>query len=369
MSTPSVLEAPSVLETVFADPRRFEFFQAVAILEHAAAGTAAIGTAAIDGVTPYLEPVGRDAEPRREAVRFRAEQTRAFPGTEIAALNPANADGLPEMTVSFLGLTGASGVLPLHYTDTVIEATRRNRDKPALRNFFDLINHRAVSLFFRAWEKYRLPAAYSLAPAGTDDPITGALLALIGFGTPGLRGRLGLDDLTLLRYAGLLSHRPRSAVGLEAMLSDDLGQPVTLEQFRGAWIPVRPEDQTRLPDADNPDGRFCRLGIDTVVGDRVWDVQGGFRLRLGPLGYRDFLDALPGGTLLPRVARLTRLYAGPDMSFDLQVILARDEVPALCLGTDHGPDAPRLGWNTWIRGAAFTRDADEAVFSLDAITP
>lgn len=359
------MTAPAPLEALFADPRRFEFFQAVALLERAAADTAWV-----DHSSPYLEPVGRDAEPRREAVRFRAEQTRGFPGTEIADLTATHADGPPEMTVSFLGLTGASGVLPTHYTDTVIEATRRNRASPALRNFFDLINHRAVSLFFRAWRKYRLPVAYGLVPAGADDPITAALFALIGFGTDGLRGRLGFDDQTLLRYAGPLSHRPRPAVGLEAMLADDLGLPVTVEQFRGAWIAVRLEDQTRMPDRANPDGRFCRLGVDTVIGDRVWDVQGGFRLRLGPLRYRDFLEALPGGVIPLRVARLTRLYVGPDMSFDLQVVLAREDVPPLRLDPGDGPEAPRLGWNTWLPAdGGFRRDADDAVFTLDHVTP
>ncbi len=380
MTAPTFPDLP-LLDTLFAEPERFEFFQAVTILERAAAQAGGAR-------------VGRDAGPGREAVRFHAEQTRAFPGTEIAELTPADGDTPPDMTVSFLGLTGASGVLPLHYTDAVIFETRRN--DLALGHFLDLFNHRAISLFFRAWEKYRLPAAYGLAPGGTlgtalhrddgvpapynlaptgtlqgndDDPITAALFALIGFGTPGLRRRLGLSDQGLLRYAGLLSHRPRSAAGLEAMLSDDLERSVTVEQFRGSWVAVRPEDQTRMPDPDNPDGRFCRLGIDAVVGERVWDVQGGFRLRLGPLGYRDFLEALPGGVLLPRVARLTRLYVGPDMSFDLQVILAREEVPVLCLGTGDGPEAPRLGWNTWIKGADFTRDADDAVFSLDHFAP
>ncbi|MEI8395628.1 MAG: type VI secretion system baseplate subunit TssG [Rhodospirillaceae bacterium] len=367
------MSGQTLLQKLYADPRRFEFFQAVAILERAAANSAETDS----GMEPPAElrgPIGHDTEPRREAVRFRAEQTRSFADTEIADLVAAatGTDGPPEMTVSFMGLTGASGVLPLHYTDAVIEASRRarrNHRPPPLRNFFDLINHRAVSLFFRAWEKYRLPATYNLAPTGTDDPITAALFALIGFGTPGLRGRLGLEDQTLLRYSGLLSHQPRSAVGLEAMLSDDLGQPVTLEQFRGAWIAVRLEDQTRMPDRNNPDGHFCRLGVDTVVGDRVWDVQGGFRLRLGPLSYPDFLKALPGGAQLPRIARLTRLYVGPDMSFDLQLILAGPEVPELCLDGGNGPESPRLGWNTWLKHAPRSRDADDAVFSLDHISP
>ena len=365
-------ETRPLIDTLYKEPEGFGFFQAVSILERAG----------------NREAIGRDGEPRRETVRFRAAQTRGFPGTELVALKappPERPDDPPEMTVSFLGLTGASGVLPLHYTDTVIEATRRNRNDPALRDFFDLFNHRATSLFFRAWEKYRLPAAYALAPEGRDDPITATLFALTGFGTPALRNRLALDDETLLRYAGLLSHRPRSAAGLEAMLADDLERPVSVQQFRGGWLEVSPEEQTRLPDRNEPDGRFCQLGVNAVAGDRVWDAQSAFRIRLGPLRYHDFLAFLPNcpllarvshptclyacGILITRVAHLTRLYVGPAMSFDLQLVLDRTDVPALKLGNDDGPEGPRLGRNCWLKGAEFTSDADDAVFSLDHIGP
>lgn len=323
---------PALIETLFAEPHRFDFFQAAMLLERVSCGR----------------------------TRFRAEQTRAFPCTEIAGLTQR--DGVVTLAATFLGLTGASGVLPLHYTDTVIQATRRKN--LALRDFLDVFNHRAIELFLRAWQKYRLPAAHILTPAGETDPITEALFSLIGFGTSKLRDRLSSDDHTLVHFSGFLSRQVRSAVGLEATLSEVLGQPVGLEQFRGGWLQVHPTEQTRLPGPGEPEGRFCRLGVDAVVGDRVWDVQGAFRLKVGPTSYDQFMRFLPNGRSLERIAELTRLYVGPALSFDVQVILTRDEVPECQLGAG-GLHAPRLGWNIWLKGAAFTRDAEDAVFDLD----
>ena len=96
------------------------------------------------------------------------------------------------MVVSFLGLTGPSGVLPRHYTELMLN---RIRDKDySLRDFLDLFNHRLISLFYRAWEKSRLPLGYERSrfddPDREPDLATWALYCLVGLGTEGLRGRL-----------------------------------------------------------------------------------------------------------------------------------------------------------------------------------
>src|SRR5437016_5072772 len=75
---------------------------------------------------------------------------------------PPDARPVPAVTVSFLGMTGPCGALPLHYTHLLMRLAREGRgsERTALRDWLDLFNHRAVSLFFRAWEKYRFPVPY-----------------------------------------------------------------------------------------------------------------------------------------------------------------------------------------------------------------
>jgi type VI secretion system protein ImpH len=333
------------------EPHRFEFFQAVRLLGRLANGSA----------------VGRDEPPEREAVRFRAAPSLSFAPAavrEVRLAPPTDGDGEApaEMLVSFLGLTGPSGALPHHYTALLL---RRGRDKDhTLRDFFDLFNHRLVSLFYRAWEGHRLAAAYERSKADApdaDDPITRGLYCLAGLGAPGLRGRQEADDEAFLYYGGHFSRRTRPASALEDVLEDYFGVPVCVEQFRGRWLLLTPEDRSYLAGPGEGEGLNCRLGEDVIVGERVWDAQSKFRLRVGPLRYDQFRRLLPDGDGLRPVCELTRSYAGPEFSFDVQAVLAAGEAPGCWLGGD----GARLGWDSWVFAAEEAPQADDAVFALD----
>jgi type VI secretion system protein ImpH len=347
-----------LIDRLFEEPHAFEVFQAVQVLERAAQRT-------VD--TPGRGRIGEDESPSHEAVRFRAYQAVIFPSAAVLdAKPPTQADvdtpgRRPELAVGFFGLTGASGVLPQHYTELLI---RSLRDKStALRDFLDVFNHRLVSLFHRAWEKYRLPATYE-RHAPDEDPVTSSLMALVGLDIPHLRDRLAADDEAIAHYAGHYSHRPRSVAALEAVLSDFFTPPVQIEQFRGRWVWLAPDEVTLLPSLGAPDGAFSQLGVNAVVGERVWDVQGSFRIRIGPVSYAEFTSFMPGSKELAQLVDLARLYVGPTLSYDMQLILARQEVPFLQLAGD-GDYVPRLGWNTWLKHAEVRQDASDAVFQLD----
>ncbi|NBC31212.1 MAG: type VI secretion system baseplate subunit TssG [Alphaproteobacteria bacterium] len=372
-------EPGSPLDRLFRQPYAFSFFEAVWLLERASRAEAAA-----DGRFEKRDAIGEDGDPRKEAVRLRALPALTFPAAEIQKIvEPKAADqtedesalrrppGPPEMTVAFLGLTGPSGALPQHYSETLLRDLRGR--STALRDFFDIFNHRSLSLFFRAWEKYRLPAFYDRFGAGGDDPISRLLYAFCGFGTRYLRngdfaeaqkGPLEIDDESVLHYSGHLAHWPRSALGLESLLSDYFERTVKVEQFQGRWIRLREDETSLLPTRARPKGRFCALGVDAICGDRVWDVQSNFRLRLGPLTYKQFVAFMPDGRELKKLAHLGRLYVGPGMSFDAQLTLKKEEVPRTRLGAE-GELAPRLGWNTWVKSTPFEQDVDDSVFILD----
>jgi type VI secretion system protein ImpH len=339
MASESGRPDPSLSRTLFAEGFRFDFFQAVRLLE---------------SIYPEREAVGGQASPQNEVVRFQTHLSLSFPPSAIQQLDPADGDNLPaRMTAAFMGLTGPLGVLPRHYTELMLERVRR-RDT-ALRDFFDLFNHRLISLFYRAWEKYRFHVAFERAQrAGNGyDRFSLHLFDFVGMGTGGLRGRLEVGDDALLFYAGLLGQHPHSAGALANVLSDYFAIPVKVEQFVGQWLEITAENRSRLGQANS------MLGLNALAGTQIWDQQAKFKLRVGPLSFVQFNRLLSGGDMHRPFIQMARYCAGQEFDFDVQLVLRAPEVPWCRLGH---PDA-RLGFSTWLKTAEFIRDADQVIFS------
>ena len=321
------------------EPFCFEFFQAVRLLGRLLSGR---------------QPVGRFYHPSTEVVRFSAHATLTVPASEIQSL-AARAGAPPRMTVNFMGLTGPMGVLPLYYTELVMERLRA-RDS-TLRDFLDIFNHRSVSLFYQAWEKYRFPVAYERGEAGRFAQI---LMSFVGLGTPGLERRQKVADDSLLFYGGLAAQQPRSAIALQQLLSDYFDVPVEVEQFVGAWYRLDTRTQTRMQDTQDLSEQ---LGGGAVIGDEVWDPQSRVRVKIGPLALDRYLDFLPNGTAYAPLRDITRFFSGDGVDFDAQLILKREAVPACELGAE-GENAPRLGWVTWVKSAPMRQDPSDTVLRL-----
>jgi type VI secretion system protein ImpH len=350
-----------MIERLLRQPRRFGFFQALRLLEREQRRRSAEAAGAEGGGDFGAR---WDVEP----ALFRAEQSLAFPSSEIAGIRPieegrGRRQHLVEMVVSFFGLTGPSGVLPQHYTSLIISMRSKSR---ALRDFFDLFNHRLILLFADTWAKYRLPIAFERSRQPTNDPISTALRAIGGFSGDAIHGSKLLADRWVLYYGGLFAHTPRCAAGLEAMLGDYFRLPVTVQQFRGKWLTLGAEDWTALPSSRNPRGSYCQLDENATLGDRVWDVQSCFRIGIGPLDYAEFIRFMPAGIDVAILLELANLYVGCSLDFDVQLTLRREQVPACRLAMEEDY-VPQLGWNTWLHHDARHEDASDAVFGGEAI--
>jgi type VI secretion system protein ImpH len=334
---------PSLAEALFERGYEFEFFQAVRLLAR---------------IFPERMPVGGTARPQEECVRFGARHSMAFPASAVHDIERVLDSGDPvRLTAAFLGLTGTQGILPLCYTEWMIA---RDADKDdTLAAFFDLFNHRLLSLFYRAWEKHRPPVLYELSAARRrqPDPFTHSLFDLIGMGTPGLRGRMRVQDESLLLYAGLIAQRPHSASALRGILRDYFSVPVEIDQCLGDWYQIEGADLCYL----SPELERNQLGEGAFLGEEAWNQQAKFRIRVGPLGLERFLEFLPDGRAMAKLVQLTRYLVGQAMAFDVQVFLRAGEVP-YCRLDDEGADAPRLGWMGWLKTGEFVTDASDAVF-------
>jgi len=322
------------------EPYRFEFFQAVRLLEK---------------MYPERSPVTRSATPKDEVVRFRGNPSLRFPPSQIHKIEKSpdevSDEENVEMMVNFMGMVGISGVLPNHYSEMIVDRARY-RDT-ALWSFTDIFTHRAVSMFFRAWEKYRVPVQYE---RGNDD-FTKFLFDFAGIGTRGLRGKMHLDDEGLLPYSGLIVQKPHSSSAIEQILADYFGIKAKAQQFFGQWIDLDKESITKLSTANST------LGQDAIIGTRVWDQQSKFRLILGSMPFKQFRAFLPNGSANKPLRSIVKFMAGLEFDFDVQLVLEARQVPS-CILTTRAKRRPMLGWTSWLKSRPVENDDDQVVLGF-----
>lgn len=314
----------SHFQRLTSNPEKHHVFQALRVIE------------ATYAEAPRL---GESRRPREDKVRLGQEAELAFPTSTIAQFK-LGIGGRPARLINrFFGLFGPNGPLPLHMTEYVRDRTRNHRDSTFIA-FADMLTHRMMSLLYRAWTTGQPAPSFDR----TDDPMARKVAALAGYHGDKLRDRDAMPDLAKLHFAGHLAQSARNPEGLVSILSAFFSVPVRLQQFVGSWLDLEPDDQWQL-------GSRAGLGHSTSIGQRVWTRGAKFRLRIGPLGLADYERLLPGGESLARLQSIVRNYAGDSLDWDVNLVLAGDEIPSASLG-----GTTRLGHTSWIRARTGARD-------------
>ncbi|MCW7537709.1 type VI secretion system baseplate subunit TssG [Aquabacterium sp. A7-Y] len=368
MPAPQRRPATGVVDRLLADPHRFQFFQAVRLLErwfaqqHPESASHAIGT----------------------RLQFRNSVSLSFPASEIEQLqvlrretqvadgagDPERRAGAPaveriEITPAFMGLLGGSGTLPLYYTETLARRELFQKDKAA-RAFFDIFHHRAVALFYQGWKKHRLALQYENDRRNRFLP---AVLALGGLGQTALRDRLredgdGVHDESLAYFAGTLQQRPMSARQIRQVLAEYFHVPAQVEQFIGRWYTLPPGATTLLGSANGV------LGQSAVMGERVWQRDLRLRIVLGPLDSRAFQRFLPGAGGARALQKLLTLLTGVCLEYEVRLTLRKEDVAGVTLssrGFDERRGAQgRLGWDSFLQTRPSARDRDDVGYEIHA---
>ena len=288
-------------------------------------------------------------------MRFRSRIALEFPASEIHEFKESTDEFSDEqrleMFVNFMGMLGISGVMPTHYTELAVERSRY-RDT-TMWYFLDIFTHRSVSMFFRAWEKYRFPVAYE---RGKND-FTDFLFDFVGLGTRGLRDRMALEDEALLPYSGLIAQNPHSASALENILGHYFGISAKIKQFFGQWLDLDEESITKLGKANS------LLGTNAIIGTRIWEQQSKFRVVLGAMSFNEFQAFLPNGTAHQPLKSIIRFMVGLEFDFDVQLILKAKEVPS-CILTTRAKRRPQLGWTSWLKTKPFKQDDEQVILQI-----
>ena len=285
---------------------------------------------------PERPRIGDSGTRAEDYVALGQDPTLDFPGSTI---NRADTDeaGRLRLFVRFLGLLGPQGALPVQTTEEACHWDLAGHE--AFPRFLDLVNHRFLQLFFRAWADAR-PIAQADRPR--QDRFAAYVGSAIGLGTDTFRDRDTVSDTARLAFAGLLAPKARSASRLRQAVEGLFGIRCEVEEFVGAFLPFERTDQTRLGAA------HARLGLDCLVGASVYSVEDAIRLRLYAEDLATYERFLPDGPLCTPLADLLFFTLGCELDCEVELALPKRAVRPLQLAREGGG---RLGYTTWMAPA------------------
>ncbi len=345
MSTKIRRKNISVIKHLTERPFDFSFSQAVRLLERSSVLTKKKADEHLAD-----KPIAKYMPPASEFVRFNTNSSFSFQSSDIRTIKKYKINANTKqwrLDVNFIGLTGSGGVLPFHYTETVLQRLKL-KDR-SMADFFNIFNHRTTSLFYQASCKYNFPISYEkkrLNHNGNDvsDNYTQAILSLIGFGTKYLSNRLHTKDESLIFYSGLLTERIRTASGLQQILQNHFGISVEVKEFIGQWQDLIPDLRTRL--SGKRVGFNNCLGKSVMLGRKGWFSQGKIRIILGPLNKLQLNQFAPGTNTLKALDEIVRLYVGIEHDYDFIMKIKRKYIPKQ---TQLKKNKPIItGWNSWL---------------------
>jgi len=335
MASPDRKTPDNLISELAQSPFDFDFFRAVRLLENS---------------RPELPRVGYALSPAQDAVQFGQNPSLTFAPSSLEALERRARDASPKLFVRFFGLLGPNGPMPLHVTEYACERVLHYHDR-TLPVFLNVFHHRLISFFYRAWADNQ--KALDL-DRNVDQRFNLFIGSAFGQGMEALQGRDSIQDWAKLYFAGRLACQTRSTEGLAAILREYFEIRTELQTFVGHWMDLPPDSICELGKSPQTGS----LGVNAIVGSHFYETQLKFRIRLGPLKFKDFERMLPTGNAFQRLRHWVLNYCGEHYFWDAQLVLEAGEVPGTQLG-----QAGRLGWTTWLKTGPFNHDADDLILN------
>lgn len=331
---------PRVIQALLDEPYRFDFVQAVRLLER------------------WLSHDGVSAEAAlTDILRFQNSVSLGFPASQIESLHMETALETGElrhirMTPAFIGFLGTNGALPSHYSERIAAHAHFNHDEGP-RAFLDTFSGRPVALFYKAWRKYRL----ELPRTPKDrDALLPLLLSLSG--TPAHGSQVPVPKEVSAYYAAAFRQRPASPFVMEQVLADYFDIPVTVETNIGCWYAIEHESQAQLG------GLNACLGLRCVLGPRQWRRDLKVSIGLGPLDKVQYEKFLPSSQGAQDLNKMLSMFAVPGLQFAVSLVLRAQDVYGVRLTPERSGGGARLGLDAFVLTGGAQADRGEVRYLL-----
>lgn len=261
---------------------------------------------------------------------FTSSHNMGFAPTDISSFS--NNPDYYEIESTFLGLSGSQSPLPNFFLDELAI----NDDESISKDFLGFFNHRALSILYDGWKKYRYHETY-LPNAG--DKISHCLFSLIGLGAGDLRQENDLNWCKMLAYIGLITGRSRSQEVLNAVVSHYFSVKTSVQEWVLRYVDIAKEQQTQLGLQN------CHLGETTLLGSQIKDRSSKFTITIHDLNVERFMDFLPFGKEHSILKKVIQFMLRTQMVYDLNLEIKANEISSLNLSEEN---KGYLGWTSFL---------------------
>jgi type VI secretion system protein ImpH len=306
----------SLIDDISKEPWRFDFYSVLRRIERSFAERPRIGDS---------------ASLREEYVALGQDPYMDFPASNLSRFE-RDETGRLRVLVKFLGLLGPQGALPLATTEEAYSWSLMRDD--AFPRFLDILNHRFLQLFFRAWSDARPIGQHDRPDADRFVTYVGAM---IGIGSGPFQGLDAVPDAAKMAYAGLMAPASKSASRLRGLVGGLFGVAVEIDEFVGSRLVFEESERTRIGHNN------CVLGSGVLVGGSVFSVQDKFRIRLFVNTMAEYVTYLPTGGRCEPLADLVFFYLGDQLEWEVEIA-----IPAGAIEPTRLSHFGQLGWTSWI---------------------
>jgi len=313
------------------EPYRFDFFDSMRRLER---------------TYPDRPRIGDSSALRDEYVMLGQDPYMDFPASNLSKVEPL-ADGRLRILTKFLGFLGPQGALPLATTEEVYGWHLMRDD--AFPRFLDVLSHRFLQLFFRAWADAR-PVAQHDRPK--QDRFVAYIGSMIGLGTAPYQGRDTVPDPAKLAFAGLIAPQIKGASRLRGFVAGLFDVEAEIDEFVGSHLVLDESERSFVGRANSA------LGTDLLMGASVFSVSDKIRIRIFVKDMAEYVEFLPTGTRCEPLADLVFFYVGDQLDYEVELAIPAGKIEAARLS-----QFGQLGWTSWMSpnwaktDEAYRRDA------------
>lgn len=303
---------------------------------------------------PAPPRIGKSRRTMEDIVRFGQDPTSEFATSTIERAMRDGDDGLV-LLERFLGFLGPQGALPSAYTDEAIVRGLQGED--SFPRFLDVFNNRFVQFFFRAWADAR-PIVQHDRP--DDDRFLSYLGSSIGIGSPIYQDLDRIDDRLKLLFAGLTSTKVKSAARLKALITGVFDVEVEIDQCVGTWLHLDPDDQLSIGGLGP--GGAGQLGMDTIVGSKVYSVSDKIRIRIFTRSLEEYRKFLPPTRTRPnpwteQLFDLIDFYLGLEIEYEIELALPKRCASSVRMDSTSSATLGHIGWLKPVDAASQDEDA------------